>query len=63
MTSRYEDLLAAVEQADAAVVAAEDLLFDAVQAARDNGATWQMIGDRLTVSKQAAQQRFGHGRL
>ncbi len=31
----------------------------AVEMMREDGATWQAVGDALGVSKQAAQQRFG----
>ena len=31
-----------------------------VQEARDEGITWQEIGDALGVTKQAAQQRYGN---
>lgn len=33
----------------------------AVCRARDEGATWQELGDALGISRQAAQQRFGGG--
>ena len=47
--------------ADAAGVrdTAERLLVAAVQQARDDGASWQTIGDALGVSRQAAFQRYG----
>jgi len=32
---------------------------DTVTTARNNGATWEEIGDALAMTKQAAQQRFG----
>ena len=41
------------------LVAAERELRDAVQAARDAGDSWTVIGAALEVSKQAAQQKFG----
>lgn len=34
---------------------------DLVREARDNGSTWQEIGDALGVTRQAAQQRYGCG--
>ena len=34
-------------------------LREAVQAARDAGDSWTVIGAALDVSRQAAQQRFG----
>lgn len=39
---------------------AEQELADAVHAARAGGRSWAAIGMVLGVSKQAAQQRFGH---
>lgn len=39
--------------------AAEDVVRAVVQHARQNGTTWQVIGDALGVSRQAAFQRFG----
>jgi response regulator of citrate/malate metabolism len=38
---------------------AERELAHAVFAARNNGCTWQSIGDDLGVSRSAAHQRFG----
>ena len=32
--------------------------FDAVQTAREAGATWEDIGDELGISRQAARRRF-----
>lgn len=52
--SALRDLAAAVEsrtRADSAVLAA-------VLAAREDGATWQMIGDILGMTKQGAAKRF-----
>lgn len=40
---------------------ADRVLIAAVDEARENGATWQAIGDMLGTSKQAAFQRFGRG--
>lgn len=37
-----------------------DLLHDAVASARAAGASWEAIGSALGMSRQAAQQRFGH---
>jgi hypothetical protein len=39
--------------------AAEQELRDAVQAAREAGDSWTVIGAALDISRQAAQQRFG----
>jgi hypothetical protein len=38
---------------------AEDAVEDAVQKARDEGASWSEIGVALGVTRQAAQQRYG----
>jgi hypothetical protein len=37
---------------------AQRQLWAAVRAARDNGVTWEQLGDLLGVSRSAAQQRF-----
>lgn len=39
--------------------AADDVVRAVVQQARQNGVTWQVIGDVLGVSRQAAFQRYG----
>jgi hypothetical protein len=39
---------------------AERELADAAHAARDAGASWAQIGDALGLTRQAAQQRWGH---
>ncbi|WP_246846245.1 DUF3887 domain-containing protein [Humibacter ginsenosidimutans] len=39
--------------------AAEGILIAAVRQARDDGASWQTIGDALGVTRQAAFQRYG----
>lgn len=44
-----------------AVEAATDELADAVNAARNAGDTWAMIGVALGITRQAAFQRFGQG--
>jgi len=31
-----------------------------VKTLRDAGVTWELIGSELGISKQAAQQRYGH---
>jgi hypothetical protein len=41
------------------VAEAEQELRDAVQAARDAGDSWTVIGAALDTTKQAAYQRFG----
>lgn len=45
--------------ARANLVAAEEELRAAVEAARKAGDSWTMIGAALDISRQAAQQRFG----
>lgn len=50
-------IIAAVEQTRVA----EAELREAVQAARDAGDSWTVIGMALGVTKQAAQKRFGVG--
>ncbi len=42
-----------------AVERAERLLFEAVDYARNAGATWQQVGDLFGFSRQAAFQRWG----
>ena len=48
-----------IQAARANLSAAEDELRKAVQAARDAGDSWTIIGAALDVTRQAAQQRFG----
>jgi len=52
----YLDL---VEIANRAGRQTEELLASAVAAARSAGHSWEAIGNRLGISRQAAQQRFG----
>lgn len=42
-----------------ALQTAQDDLGNAVQLAKDAGATWDEIGKALGTTRQAAQQRFG----
>lgn len=51
-----------IEAADALLVQAERVLHERVDAARRAGVTWQAIGDALTITRQAAHERFS-GRL
>ncbi|WP_224391612.1 DUF3887 domain-containing protein [Pseudonocardia sp. ICBG1293] len=53
------DHAGAVERALAVRSAADDVVRAVVQEAREAGATWQVIGDALGVSRQAAFQRYG----
>ena len=48
-----------IQTAHANLSAAEDDLREAVQAARDAGDSWTIIGAALNTTRQAAQQRFG----
>ncbi|WP_237221136.1 hypothetical protein [Rothia nasimurium] len=50
--------IGAVRTANEQVALANQALEDAVQAARAGGATWQVIGAAMGVTKQAAAQRF-----
>ncbi len=52
----YLDLVAVAAKAESQTV---DLLRSAVTAARSAGQSWEAIGARLGISRQAAQQRFG----
>jgi hypothetical protein len=54
------DLLYWVTQAQARLRAAEAELAAAVTRARQAGQSWAAIGASLRISRQAAQQRFGH---
>ena len=45
--------------ARANLAAAKQELREAVQAARDAGDSWSIIGAALDTTRQAAQQRFG----
>lgn len=51
--------LVAVETAQTMLDLAEEVLRALVTDARDQGHTWQEIGDLLGTSRQAAFQRFG----
>ncbi|AXH98065.1 hypothetical protein [Ornithinimicrobium avium] len=48
-----------IQAARANLTDAEDELREAVQAARDAGDSWTIIGAALGITRQAAQQRFG----
>lgn len=54
-----EDWAGAVERALTVRSAAEDVVRAVVHEARQTGVTWQVIGDALGVSRQAAFQRYG----
>jgi hypothetical protein len=62
MGPRYEDLdksLTLVIRANRELKMAEVMLRRQVELARRDGHSWSAIGYALSVSKQAAQQRFG----
>ncbi len=52
----YLDLVEIANEAD---LQTEELLASAVATARSAGHSWEAIGNRLGISRQAAQQRFG----
>jgi hypothetical protein len=54
-----DDWADAIGRAAGMQAAADDLVRAVVQQARQSGATWQVIGDALGVSRQAAFQRYG----
>jgi len=54
------DALGALESAGIARESMDRLELGAVRIARAQGWSWEQIGDALGVTKQAAQQRFGH---
>lgn len=52
-----------LEQMRTARITIRELGFDIdhyAKAAREAGSTWEQIGDALAITKQAAQQRYGH---
>lgn len=54
-----DDWVTSIGRAVSIQSAADDVVRAVVQQARQHGATWQVIGDALGVSRQAAFQRFG----
>lgn len=62
-TDTSVDLLDWVTQAAAELVAAEYTLAAVVHRARQHGHSWAAIGQRLAVTRQAAQQRFKEARM
>jgi hypothetical protein len=54
--AHFRRILAARRQ----IALAEQELREAVDAAREAGDSWTSIGSALDISRQAAQQRFGH---
>jgi hypothetical protein len=57
LPSRFS--LEVIQDAAAGTSTADELLHDAVAAARADGHTWRTIGQVLGVSSQAAHKRFG----
>lgn len=53
------DPLDAVQTAFEARAHAEKILADRIAQAREAGATWAAIGDRIGTSGEAARQRYG----
>jgi hypothetical protein len=54
-----DDWAGSIRQAAGLQAAADDVVRAVVQEARRNGATWQVVGDALGVTRQAAFQRYG----
>lgn len=54
-----DDWAASIGRAVNIQSAADDVVRSVVRQARQNGATWQVVGDALGVSRQAAFQRYG----
>ncbi|WP_249044949.1 DUF3887 domain-containing protein, partial [Pseudonocardia autotrophica] len=57
--TQERDWAGSIEQALHVRSAADDVVRVVVQQAREGGATWQVVGDALGVSRQAAFQRYG----
>lgn len=54
-----DDHTGSIERAVRIQAAADEVVRAVVQQARRDGATWQVVGDALGVSRQAAFQRYG----
>lgn len=54
-----DDWAALIGRAVSIQMAADDVMRAVVGQARQEGATWQIVGDALGVSRQAAFQRYG----
>lgn len=54
-----DDWAGSIRHAVSIQASADDVVRAVVQQARHNGATWQVVGDALGVSRQAAFQRYG----
>ncbi len=57
--TKDDDWADSIGRAVSMQAAADDVVRAVVQQARQSGATWQVIGDALGVSRQAAFQRYG----
>jgi hypothetical protein len=54
-----DDWAGSIRGAMSIQAAADDVVRAVVRHARDSGATWQVVGDALGVTRQAAFQRYG----
>ncbi len=54
-----DDWAGSIRHAVSIQAAADDVVRAVVQQARQHGATWQVVGDALGVTRQAAFQRYG----
>jgi Protein of unknown function (DUF3887) len=54
-----DDWAGSIRSAVSIQAAADEVVRAVVRQARDNGATWQVVGDALGVTRQAAFQRYG----
>jgi Protein of unknown function (DUF3887) len=54
-----DDWAGSIQRAVSIQTAADEVVRAVVRQARDNGATWQVVGDALGVTRQAAFQRYG----
>lgn len=54
-----EDWAGSIQRAVKIQEAADEVVRAVVQRAREDGATWQVVGDAVGVSRQAAFQRYG----
>jgi hypothetical protein len=57
--TKGDDWAGTIGHAVSMQTAADDVVRAVVHQARRNGATWQVVGDALGVSRQAAFQRYG----
>lgn len=57
--TRDDDWAGSIQRAATIQAAADEVVRAVVRQAREDGATWQVVGDALGVTRQAAFQRFG----